>query len=197
MIHLRNQSNSIVIVIHEIYGINQHMESFCKKISSHGFDVICPNLLELEKPFDYCEEKIAYDYFFDKVGFLKAVQKIKGLLHSIQSEYEKIYIIGFSVGATIAWLCSEEDYLDGIVGYYGSRIRHYQDVVPVCPVSLFFPKEELSYDVDELISNLDKRKMDVYKFNGKHGFSDPFSPHFDEEVAREAFHKMLTYLETH
>ncbi|MFJ5762891.1 dienelactone hydrolase family protein [Neobacillus sp. NPDC093182] len=197
MIQILNETDSLVIVIHEIYGINQHMESVCEKLSSQGFDVICPNLLEREQPFDYSDEKVAYQNFMENVGFTEAVHKIKDILLSIKNEYQKIYIIGFSVGATVAWLCSGEDYLDGIVGYYGSRIRNYKEIVPLSPTILFFPQEEQSFEVDELISNLDKRNIKIHKFNGKHGFSDPYSPNFNAKSAQDAFNEILNFIRTH
>jgi dienelactone hydrolase len=197
MIQILNKTDSLVVVIHEIYGVNQHMESICKKLSSQGFDVICPNLLEREQPFDYSEEKVAYQNYMENVGFSNAVQKIKDILLTFKNEYQKIYIIGFSVGATVAWLCSEEDYLDGIVGYYGSRIRNYKEVVPLSPTILFFPQEEQSFVVDELISILDKRNIEIHKFNGKHGFSDPYSLNFNAKSAQEALNKMLTFIKKH
>jgi dienelactone hydrolase len=197
MIQILNKTDCLVIVIHEIYGINPHMESVCKKLSSQGFDVICPNLLEREQPFDYSEEKVAYQNFMENVGFSNAVKKIKDVLLTIKNEYQKIYIIGFSVGATVAWLCSEEDHLDGIVGYYGSRIRNYTEVVPLSPTILFFPQEEQSFIVDELISILNKRNVEIHKFNGKHGFSDPYSQHFNAKSAQEALNKMLTFITKH
>lgn len=197
MIQILNKTDSLVVVIHEIYGINQHMESICEKLSLQGFDVICPNLLEREQPFDYAEEKVAYQNFMENVGFSNAVQKIKDLLVTFKNEYQKIYIIGFSVGATVAWLCSEEDYLNGIVGYYGSRIRNYIEVVPLLPTILFFPQEEQSFVVDELISILDKRNIEIHKLNGKHGFSDPYSLNFNTKSAQEAFNKMVSFMKKH
>ncbi|MDQ1143900.1 dienelactone hydrolase [Bacillus sp. SORGH_AS 510] len=194
MIQILNKTDSLVIVIHEIYGINQHMVSICEKLSLQGFDVICPNLLEREQPYDYAEEKVAYQNFMENVGFSHAVQKIKDILSTFKNEYQKIYIIGFSVGATVAWLCSEEDYLNGIVGYYGSRIRNYLEVVPLIPTILFFPQEEQSFVVDELISILEKRNIEIHKLNGKHGFSDPYSLHFNAKSAQEAFHKMVSFM---
>ncbi|MEH7300442.1 dienelactone hydrolase family protein [Neobacillus drentensis] len=194
MIQILNKTDSLVVVIHEIYGINQHMESICEKLSLQGFDVICPNLLEREQPFDYAEEKVAYQHFMENVGFSNAVQKIKDILLTFKDEYEKIYIIGFSVGATVAWLCSEEDYLNGIVGYYGSRIRNYIEVFPLIPTILFFPQEEQSFVVDELISILDKRNIEIHKLNGRHGFSDPYSHNFNTNSAQEAFNKMVSFM---
>jgi dienelactone hydrolase len=184
-------------VIHEIYGINQHITNFCERLSEQGFDVICPNLLKREQPFNYSEEEIAYQNFIENVGFTDAAHKIKNVLVSIKKEYKKIYIIGFSIGATIAWLCSEEDYLDGIVGYYGSRIRNYKEIVPSSPTILFFPQKERSFDVNELISNLDKRNTEIHKFNGEHGFSDPYSPNFNAKSASDAFGEMLNFIRRH
>ncbi|MGG1397549.1 dienelactone hydrolase family protein [Bacillus salipaludis] len=197
MLQILKKSDDLIIVIHEIYGINQHIKNFCDLLSKQDFDVICPNLLEREQSFDYSEEEIAYLNFMENVGFSDAVHKIKKLLLSVKNDYQKIYMIGFSVGATVAWLCSEEECLDGVVGYYGSRIRNYKQIVPLCPTILFFPQEEPSFSVDGLISNLAKKNIEIHKFLGQHGFSDPYSTKFNEQSAQIAFNEMLNFLKTH
>ncbi len=101
------------------------MQSFCDLLSNQSFNVICQNLLEREIPFDYSQEEDAYRNFMENVGFANALHKIKNILSDVKDEYEKIFIIGFSEGTTIAWLYSDQDCIDGIVGYYGSRIRNY------------------------------------------------------------------------
>ncbi|WP_396021049.1 dienelactone hydrolase family protein [Cytobacillus firmus] len=194
MMKRQSNSNSLILVLHEIYGINQHIKSFCELLSKQGFDVICPNLSERESPFEYSQEEAAYRHFMDHVGFASAAQKIKGLLSDVKDEYEKKYIIGFSVGATVAWLCSEENGFDGIVGYYGSRIRDYLELTPQCPIMLFFPEEEQSFNVDELLLTLEKKKIEVHKFTGKHGFSDPYSSRYDAKSEQEAFSKTMEFL---
>jgi dienelactone hydrolase len=198
MISIQKDSDTAIIVVHEIYGINQHMKYVCQSLSEYDFDVLCPNLLERETPFDYSQEEDAYSNFMENVGFTNALVAIKNLLSDIKDEYEKIFVVGFSVGATVAWLCSEEQLVDGIIGYYGSRIRNYMEISPQCPTLLFFPQEEKSFNVDELISALDnKNKVEVHKFNGQHGFSDPFSPKYNEESAKKAFNQMLIFLRKH
>ncbi|WP_313958725.1 dienelactone hydrolase family protein [Bacillus sp. X1(2014)] len=106
-------------------------------------------------------------------------------------------MIGYSVGATVAWLCSEEDCLDGVMAYYSSRIRNYQQIVPQCPTVLFFPEEEPSFHVDQLISNLDQKNIEIHKFKGQHGFSDPYSSKFNEKSSQNAFKEMLSFLKKH
>ncbi|MEH6939092.1 dienelactone hydrolase family protein [Bacillus sp. JJ664] len=197
MHQILKKSDKLIIVLHEIYGINLHIRNFCELLSTQDFDVICPNLLEREQAFEYSEEEIAYLNFMENVGFSDATQKIKNLLVDVKDKYQKIYIIGFSVGATVAWLCGEEECLDGVVGYYGSRIRSYTQLVPRCPTILFFPQEERSFSVDELISNLQIKNIEIYTYFGQHGFSDPYSTKFNEESYQNAFNEMLNFIKRH
>ncbi|MFB5087765.1 dienelactone hydrolase family protein [Psychrobacillus sp. PGGUH221] len=190
---MQNRSNSLIIVVHEIYGINQHMNYICRTLSEKGFDVICPSLYELETSFEYIQEEVAYKHFMENVGFTNASKKIKCVLSDMKDRYEKVYIVGFSVGATIAWLCSDENGVDGIVGFYGSRIRSYIEIEPLCPSLLFFPEIEKSFNVNELIQRLEEKNIKVHKFNGHHGFSDPFSHKYHEKSAQKAFNKMFDF----
>jgi dienelactone hydrolase len=197
MLQIQQKSGTVIIVIHEIYGINQHMQSICELLSKQSFDVICPNLLERQTPYDYSQEEVAYRNFMGNIGFANAMHKIKDILSDVKEEYEKIFIIGFSVGATVAWLCSDEECVDGIVGYYGSRIRNYVELTPQCPTVLFFPQEEQSFNVDELISTLKKKNIEIHKFIGKHGFSDPYSLQYNVNSAQKAFSKMVNFIMNH
>lgn len=174
------------------------MKNICHLLSNKGFDVICPNLLNNDTSFDYSHEKAAYLHFMDNIGFKKASDIIKRLLLDMKDKYKKVYLIGFSVGATVAWLCSEEESLDGIVGYYGSRIRNYLEIDPHCPTMLVFPQKERSFHVDELISCFEeKKKVEILKFNGLHGFSDPYSPNYHVKSAQEAFSKVIDFIKRH
>ncbi|CAI6087058.1 dienelactone hydrolase family protein [Cohnella sp. JJ-181] len=196
MYNIQKDSDTAIIVVHEIYGINQHIKFMCQSLSEYNFDVLCPNLLNGEMHFDYSQEEEAYSNFMKNVEFTNALITIKNLITDIKDKYKKLFIVGFSAGATIAWLCSQEQRVDGIIGYYGSRIRNFMNISPRCPTLLFFPREEPSFNVDELISALDNKiKVEAYRFNGKHGFSDPFSAKYNEESAKKAFSQMLIFLE--
>lgn len=194
MIQTSQKSDSVVILVHEIYGINQHIKSYCESLSKKNYDVICPDLLDKKIPYDYSQEEMAYRNFIEKVGFTKATKIIKDLVVVLKDDYKKIFIVGFSVGATVAWLCSELEYLNGIVGYYGSRIRNYVDIKPKCPTMLFFPEEEPSFSINELITTLNKSNINVYKCTGKHGFNDPYSSKYNPESSQKSFNKTIDFL---
>jgi len=174
-----DNSDSVIIVLHEIYGINQHIQMVCEKFSMNGYDIICPDLIGLNQPFDYDLQERAYKHFMDNIGFDSAVKQVKQVIIQAKKQYRHIYLLGYSIGATIAWLCSgEENMCDGIIGYYGSRIRDYKNITPKCPVLLIFPTEENSFNVQELVNSLEKWNINVYTLNGKHGFSNPFSKNY-------------------
>lgn len=194
MINIQTNSDKIIIVVHEIYGINQHMKNVCLTLSEKGFDVICPNLLEKEGSFDYSFEEAAYQNFMENIGFTNGVNKIKNFLQDIKEQYKKIYIVGFSVGATIAWLCSEENDLNGVVCYYGSRIRNYLEIEPLCPTVLFFPENEKSFNVDELVVHLEKKNTEIHIISGNHGFSDPYNSNYKVNSAQQTFNIMVDFL---
>ena len=133
----------------------------------------------------------------ENVGFTGALYEIKDILSDIRDEYQKIFILDSSAGATVAWLCSEEECVDGIVGYDGSRIRNYTELAPQCPALLFFPLEEPSFNVDELISVLERTNVEVHKFNGKHGFSDPYNSKYHAESSPGSRSKMMKFFMQH
>ena len=195
MIQLQQNSSTLVIVIHEIYGINQHIQDFCEFISKQGMDVICPDLLETGSAFDYSQEEVAYHHFIENIGFEEPSETIKSILATYRPQYKRIVIIGFSVGATIAWLCSDDERVDGVIGYYGSRIRNYLEVKPLCPTILFFPEEEPSFQVDEVIAILRRKNIDIEKYNGTHGFSDPYSSNFHKESAQKTKNRIIDFLD--
>lgn len=201
MLMYRNHSSTLVIVLHEIYGINDHMTGVCKQLSDMGYDVVCPDLLDGKSSFGYGREEEAYRYFMNYVGFESAAKKITFLIRQEEKEYQHIFLQGFSIGATIAWLCcgettpSGEEFhyggslikCDGIIGYYGSRIRDYTDVTPKCPALLIYPEEESAFEPRELKKELcNKERTEVHILKGRHGFSDPYSPNYNEESAKEA-----------
>lgn len=57
-----------ILLLHEIYGINEFIHSVRKKLEQRGFDVLCPNMTAIQ-PFAYEERQKAYKYFMAHVGF--------------------------------------------------------------------------------------------------------------------------------
>jgi dienelactone hydrolase len=184
MIQKISNNKVAILLLHEIYGINPFIEKISSEFKKEGFDVFSPNMLHRDF-FTYSAASEAYQFFMKNVGF-DYYKKIENLLIQLKLTYEKIYLIGFSVGATIAWQCCESGNCHGIICCYGSRIRDYLSLQPSCPTLLLFAEQD-SFPVDNVIKQLsDKPPMQILKFPAKHSFIDEFSDSYHEKQAQKA-----------
>ena len=191
-----NKNQDVIILLHEIYGLNPFINDLGEDYRKQGFDVACPNLLQRDC-FSYAEAPEAYRYFITEVGF-DAYQDVVRLIVQLKKTYRQVFVMGFSVGATIAWRCSESHDCDGVIGFYGSRIRDYLDLVPVCPVLLLFAEPD-SFDVPAVIRQVRNKPMVTTQlFAAAHGYMDQNSSAYDQNQAQksraavQAFFKMGT-----
>lgn len=192
------KQKTALLLLHEIYGINQHMGHVIHTLSSATIDVICPNLLQRSSPFHYDKESEAYLHFMKNVGFQQGKQQIEDMLAELRNNYTYVGVLGFSVGATIAWLCSEDSRIDFVIGCYGSRIRDYTNIVPKCKALLLFPTNETSFSVSTLIESLQSKGhplLNIKQFNGEHGFLDPFSSAYNQEAANQGYEMIRSFLQ--
>lgn len=190
-----NNSDTVVLVLHEIYGVNEHIRQVCAKFAHYGFDCVAPNLLNGRDAYSYEQEPAAYEYYMKTVGFEAAFEQVTEVLYTLRAKYKKVYVLGYSVGATLAWQCSRALLCDAVIGFYGSRIRDYLAINPACPVLLFFPEREKSFDVDNLISQLNGYdSVIVKKLGAQHGFADAFSPSYDRQASDKAWREIKSFL---
>lgn len=180
---MRNENtDSIVIILHEIYGVNEHISTTAERFRQMGFAAECPDFTGLAKPFPYSCHQEAYKHFIRNVGFTEAVNRVLSHVNHVKSEgYDKVILCGYSIGATVAWLLSENKNVDGVIGFYGSRIRDYTDINPQCPTLLIFPTHEESFDVISFAASIKKEQVMVNILEGSHGFADPFSSSFNAD----------------
>lgn len=188
-----DNSRFAIIVLHEIYGINGFIDDVCKSYNKKGYDVYCPEIMKRSAPFDYSQREDAYQYFNEKIGF-EVFHEVNKLIHQLKIKYDKVFLIGFSIGATIAFRCTENVNCDGMIGYYGSRIRDYLEVVPECPVLLLFAKEDF-FDVERVVEIVgQKQNVIVEILEGKHGFMDFYSDSYCRTSAEIAIKKTDEFL---
>jgi len=177
---LRNNP-SAVIVLSEIYGITSSVRLSCDALHNRGFDTIAPDYFMLPRTFAATEQKAAHDAFLS-FGFDNAARYVRELVDKVRPHYRKVFLAGFSAGATTAWICAAgEPRCDGIAAIYGSRIRDYTSLKPQIPSLVIFPEKESSFDVNDMcrvISSSPHVSTRIYE--GPHGFADKRSVCYHE-----------------
>ena len=134
---------------------------------------------------NFRDEKEAYDYFTSEVGLDQYTQ---ALVEHIKGCHDRLYLIGFSVGAAAIWNVSNNEIGDNVskaTCFYGSQIRNMKLVKPRFLIDLVFPISEHHFSVDELIAELiaDFRgtdKVSIRQVPFLHGFMNRYSENFDQ-----------------
>lgn len=161
-----------IFILHEIYGVNNFIKMQAEAYRNANTTVECISLYSDNRIFPYVQEQEAYEYFINEIGFDAPLEELTKKIVAAMIHYDEVLLIGFSVGATLAWKLSTLP-LQGVVCVYGSRIRQYLDVIPSCPTLVILPSHEKSFDVHELKETLDTLPaVHTRLYLGQHGFMD-------------------------
>lgn len=184
-----------IFILHEIYGVNDFIKKQAATYSNASTTVECISLYSENTVFTYKQEQEAYEYFINEVGFDAPLKKLSNKLLEARTNYDEVLLIGFSVGATLAWRLSTLP-LQGIVCVYGSRIRQYLEVIPSCPTLVILPSHEKSFNVLELKKTLDTLSaVHTKQYNGQHGFMDYYNPNYCHGSFSQAQGDILQFLQ--
>ncbi|ERT14791.1 dienelactone hydrolase family protein [Photorhabdus temperata] len=132
------------IFLTDIHGVSEHIKLIAKRLGGDG-SFISPYEKENETPNN---QEAMYEYFHNVSSIDEYTCKVRDALTRINSS---VILIGFSIGAIVAWrLSNDRDLLvQHFICIFGSRIRDYLDVKPVKSTSLFFSNDE-KYFIDKL-----------------------------------------------
>ena len=175
-----------IVVIQEIFGVNQHIRAVCDSFAKEGYAAVAPALFDrTQRDFQcgYTPPEIEQARtFVAKPDWDAMMRDTDAAIKELKS-VGPIGIVGFCMGGTIAFLAATRlSGLSAAVGYYGGRIVAFADEKPKCPVQLHFGEKDASIPMTDVETIKQKRpdcEIYVYK-EGGHGF------HCDE---RGSFHK--------
>ncbi|WP_155592572.1 dienelactone hydrolase family protein [Lysinibacillus cavernae] len=184
-----------IFILHEIYGVNhfikEQVQAYCDEDTSVSFISLYPEGLS----FSYEKEKQAYDYFLQTVGFDTPLELLSQNLLKASENYDEVVLIGYSVGATLAWRLATLP-LHRIICVYGSRIRQYLDVIPSCPTLVVLPSYESSFDVHTLKKALvNIENVHTKQYQGLHGFMDAYNSNYCQRSYLQAHGDIKSFLQ--
>jgi len=198
----RPQGNPIagLVVVQEIFGVNEHIRSVADGYAKDGFLAVAPAL------FDRFERGVELGYtgsdlqkamsFVPKIDIDAAVRDTAAALNFVRNETgKKSGVIGYCLGGSLAWLSATRLNADAAVGYYGGRIAAFVNEQPTCPVMLHFgtrdqhiPQEE----VDKIAAV--HPEVEIHLYDAGHGFNCDARSSFDPQSAKLARSRSLEFL---
>ncbi|MGH7071669.1 MAG: dienelactone hydrolase family protein [Acetobacteraceae bacterium] len=147
-----------VVLIQEIFGVNEAMRAISAWVADLGFIAVCPDLFwRLEPGIDITDKteaewKRAFELFqtFDQVKGIEDVKAAVAAARTLPGSNGKVGTMGYCLGGRLAFMMAEQSDADVNVSYYGvaldnllaglARVRKPL-VVHIADQDEFFPAE--------------------------------------------------------
>ena len=127
-----------ILLIQEIFGVNQTMRDLADDFSLLGYVVVCPDMFWRLKPgirldnYDKADWDAAFGYFkaFDVERGVHDLKATLAYMRGMKDITGKIAAIGYCLGGKLAYLMATRSDIDAAVSYYGVGIDALLDEAP-------------------------------------------------------------------
>lgn len=198
-----------VIVIQEIFGVNEGIRGKCDWLASQGFLALAPDLFwrlepnvqltdkspeEWEKAFDLMNN-------FDVDLGVEDLRAAKHLLRGHAYGNGKVGCVGYCLGGKLAYLLGCRSDIDASVGYYGVGLDELtaeatdvkgKIMLHIAGEDRFVSKDEQAKIHDALDGNPNVVLHDYAGVN--HAFTRQGGEHYDEAAAKLADARTIAFL---
>ena len=166
-----------IIVIQEIFGVNNHIRETCDRFASEGYVAIAPALYDRTETkncsLDYTPDDIAIGRDLkDTFSWDLSILDLKAAMNVMQAEGLKVGTVGYCWGGTISYLAGTRLPVSASVVYYGGQIMPYLDEKEGCPLLMHFGEHDHGIPLDD-VAAIDKAHPDavVHIYDADHGFN--------------------------
>jgi carboxymethylenebutenolidase len=117
----------VVVVIQEIFGVNQAMRDICAWVADLGFIAIAPDLFwRIEPGIDITDKsdaewKRAFELFqaFDQLKGIEDLKATVAACRTLPEANAKVATMGYCLGGRLAFMMAEQSDADANISYYG------------------------------------------------------------------------------
>ena len=196
-----------LVVIQEIFGVNQSIRDVADSYATDGFIAIAPALFDrfekgLELTYEGDDLKKAFD-LYGKLNPDTQLLDIAAAYDYLRSAGKGIGVVGFCYGGLLSWLTATrgEDLKmqpSCVVGYYAGGIGKVATEEPSCPVLLHFGADDdhIGNDqIDAVRSAHPEVEIFLYKGAG-HAFANEARASFVPAAADLARQRSLDFLKS-
>jgi len=190
-----------VVIIQEIFGVNQHIRRVTDGYARDGYLAIAPALFDRVRPgieMGYSPAEMQEGMKYTRAVTGDSLKDIEAAIAYAASSVgaKHVGVVGFCFGGTLAWLAATRLNPAVAVAYYGGRIAENAPEKPKCPVMLHFGK------LDKHIGPEEWEKIrkahpaaPLFLYDAGHGFNCELRPDYEPESARLARARTLEFLE--
>ncbi len=214
----KNKKFPVVLVIHEIFGVHEHIQDLCRRFAKKGFLAIAPALYARQGEVSTIKtvQELNRD-IFSKIPDAQAMSDLDATVAYAaknNGNTKKLSITGFCWGGRIVWLyAAHNPKVDAGAAWYGRLVptpnSPKNEVQPIMPIDIAkdlkvpviglyggldtgIPLNTVQQMQDALKKGKSKSEIVVYP-NAKHGFNADYRESYNKEAATDAWAKMLDW----
>jgi len=193
----QSQPAGAVVVIQEIFGVNQAMRDTCAWVADLGFIAVCPDLFwRIEPGIDITDKteaewKRAFDLFgkFDKTKGIDDLKATLAAARTLPNANGKAATMGYCLGGLLAFMMAEQSDADVNISYYGVGLDTLLGdlakvtkplIVHIADQDEYFPEEGRAMVA---AATKDHQRIACYNYNANHAFARINGVHWDGRSA--------------
>ena len=187
-----------VIVIQEIFGLDEHVRRDVDRWASLGYEAIAPSMYDRREPgftadhsADGMQAGIAHARGTDIAQALADVAACRDYLQA----RGKVFVVGYCYGGSLTWLSAARvPGLAGASSYYGSMVQANAALRPLCPTILHLGRKDAGIPCDAVKAAVQAAnpKVAVYIYDDAgHGFNNEDPQRLNEASAQLARQRTL------
>jgi carboxymethylenebutenolidase len=197
-----------IVLIQEIWGVNQHIRDVADQYAMDGFMVFAPDVFWRQQPrvdlgYNEVDNPKAFAFMngLDRVNAAKDLTATAAALRSHPTCGGKIASVGYCMGGALSFICAATGSVDAAVCYYGGGIHTMLDRVPdiKVPMLLHFAEKDghipmsAVESVQTAFKGRDEARIDVYP-GVDHGFNCWGRAMYNQKAAALARGRSLAFL---
>jgi carboxymethylenebutenolidase len=192
-----------MVVIQEIFGVNQHIRAMCDRFAAIGYSAVAPAVFDrFVRNFEsgYTPDEIAHARsYLGNLNWDHMMHDTAAAVESLKGP-GPVGIVGYCMGGTAAFLAAcRVQGLTAAVCYYGGAIGKFADEKPKCPMQMHFGEKDESIPMD-VVETIKKKQpqAEIYVYPGApHAFSNDDRPSFRKEATDLAWKRTQEFLAKH
>lgn len=187
-----------VVVIQEIFGLDQYVHADVARWSALGFEVLAPSIFDRAEP-GFTAEHDPQGFqtgvsYVGKVGIDAMLSDIQACIDDL-AKRGPVFAVGYCLGGSLVWLAAGK--LTGLAAgsaYYGSMIAANAALPLSAPVIVHLGRKDSHIPADAVEATIAAThpEVPVYIYeNSGHGFNNDGRPDSDLDDAKLARERTL------
>lgn len=192
-----------VVVIQEIFGVNDHIRQVADGYAAEGYAAIAPQIFDrverdVELGYDEPDMARGIELAFQKLDHALTLLDLQAAVDAAAA-HGPVGVVGYCFGGLLTWRAASD--LDGVkaaVAYYGGGIARELERRPRCPVMMHFGEKDAHIplsDVDAIKAA--QPDVRVFVYPADHGFNCDQRGSYHAESAELARRRTLEFFAEH